>query len=84
MAAVWRIRSLHLSRTEAQYLTLHLVEGVPLDDVWATVQQLAQPTTEGFVAMTGEGVVLYRAVCLLPKRLHHLYNCRPVEPVHVQ
>ena len=29
VAAVWHIRSLHLSRTEAQYLTPHLVEGVP-------------------------------------------------------
>ena len=29
MAVVWRIPSLHLSRTEAQYLTPHLVESVP-------------------------------------------------------
>ena len=28
VAAVYRIRSLHLSRTEEQYLTPHLVEGV--------------------------------------------------------
>ena len=41
VAAVWRIRSLHLSRTEAQYLTPHLVEGVPWEDVWVTMQQLA-------------------------------------------
>ena len=36
MSAVWRIRSLHLSRTEARYLTPHLVDGVPWEDVWAT------------------------------------------------
>ena len=33
MTAVWRIWSLNLSRTEAQYLTLHLVGGVPWEDV---------------------------------------------------
>ena len=36
VAAMWRIRSLHLSRTVAQYLTPHLVEGVPWEDVWVT------------------------------------------------
>ena len=41
IAAVWRIRSLHLSRAEAQYLTPHLIEGVPWEYVWATMQQLA-------------------------------------------
>ena len=63
MGQVWRIRLLHLSRTEAQYLLSHLVEGVPWEDVWATVQQVAQPAAEGFVGMTGEGFELYDAVC---------------------
>ena len=72
VATVWRIRSLHLSRTEAQYLTPHLVEGVPWEDMGATMQQLAQPVAEGFVATTGEGIELYGAVCPLPKRLQHL------------
>ena len=34
--------------------------------------------------MTGEGVELYGAICPLPKRLQYLYNCRPLEPVHLQ
>ena len=84
MAAVWGIRSLHVSRTEAEYLTPHLVERVPLEDVWATTQQLPRPTAEGFVAQMGEGVELYGALCPLPKRLQHLYSCPPVEPIHVQ
>ena len=58
-----------LSRTEAQHLTPHLVEGVPWEEVWATMQYLAQPAAEGFVATTGEGVELYGAVCPLPKGL---------------
>ena len=29
VATVWRIRSLHLSRTEAHYLIPHRIEGVP-------------------------------------------------------
>ena len=37
VAPVWRSRSLHLSRTEAQYLTPHLVEGVPCEEVWVTM-----------------------------------------------
>ena len=40
------------------YLTPHLVEGVPTEEVWATMQHLAQPAAEGFVAMMGEGVKL--------------------------
>ena len=63
MAAMWRIRSLHLSRTQAQYVTPHLIEAVPWEAVWATMQQLAQLVAEGFIAMTGEGVELYGAVC---------------------
>ena len=74
VAAVWCIQSLHLSRTKAQYLTPHLIEGVPWEDVWATMQQLAQPASEGFVATTGEGAELYGAAP----------SCRPVGPVHVQ
>ena len=75
VAAVWRIRSLHLSTTEAQYLTPHLVEGVPWEDVWVTMQQLAQPASEGFVAKTGDDTELYGAFCSLPARLQHLYRC---------
>ena len=59
VAAVWCIRSLHLSKTEAQYPTRHVVEGVPWVTVWATMQRVAQPSAEGFVAMPGEGVELY-------------------------
>ena len=84
VAAVWRIQSLHLSRTEAHYLTPHLVEGVPWEAVWTTMQHLTHPAAEGFVATTDEGVELYGAVCPSPKRLQHLYSCGPVEPVHVQ
>ena len=84
VAAVWRIRSLHLSRTEARYLTPQLVEGVPWEDVWVTMQQLAQPASEGFVAKMGDDTELYGAFCPLPARLQHLYRCRPVEPAHVQ
>ena len=68
VAAVWHIRSPHLSTTEAQYLTAHLVEGVPWEDVWVTMQQLAQPASEGFVAKTGDGTELYGAFCPLPAR----------------
>ena len=48
------------------------------------MQQPAQPASEASVATTGEGVELYGAVCLLPKRLQHLYSCRSVHIVHVQ
>ena len=64
MAAVWRIRSLHLPRTETKHPTPHLVEGVPWEAVWATMHQLAELAAEGFVAMTAEGVELYGAVCV--------------------
>ena len=41
------------------------------EDVWATMEQFAQPVAEGFLAPTGEGTELYDAVCPLPKRLLH-------------
>ena len=84
VVTMWRIRTLHLSRNEAQYLTPHLLEGVLWEVVWATMQQLAQPAAEGFVATTAQRIQLYGAVCPLPKWLRHLYSCRRVEPVHVQ
>ena len=48
------------------------------------MQQLARPAAEGFVATKCEGIKLYGAVCLVPKRLQHLCSCRPVKLVHVQ
>ena len=83
VAAVWRMWSLHLSRTKAQYLTPHLVEGVPSEDMWVTMQQLAQPASEDFVAKTGDDTQLYGAFCPLPAQLQRLYRCRPVEPAHI-
>ena len=84
VAALSCIPSLHLSWTEAQYLTPHLVQGVPWEDVWATMHPLAQPAAEGFVAKMGDDTEMYGAACPLPTQLQHLYRCRPVEPVHVQ
>ena len=84
VAIVWRIQALHLSKIEAQYLTPHPVEGVPREDVWVTMQQLAQPASHGFVANTGDDMELYGAFCPLPARLQHLDPCRPVEPAHRQ
>ena len=75
VAAVWRIRSLHLSNIEAQYLTPHLVEGVPSEDVWVPMQLLAQPALERFVAKTGDDTELYGAFCPLPAQF---------EPAHVE
>ena len=48
------------------YLALHLVEGVAWEDVWVTMQQLAQPASEGFVAKTGDDTELYGAQRVLP------------------
>ena len=59
IATVWHIRLLHLSRTEAEFFTPHLVEGVPWEEVWVTMQQLAQPASEGFVANRGDNTKLY-------------------------
>ena len=53
-------------------------------DVWVTMQQLAQPAWEGFVAKTGHETELYGSLCPLPARLQPLYRCRPVERAHVQ
>ena len=48
------------------------------------MQQLAQPTMEGFVATTVEGTKVYGVVSPVPMWLRHLYSCRPVELVNIQ
>ena len=81
--AAWRFRSLHLSRTEAQYLTLQLAMGVMWPDIYDTLQQLAQPPARALEAVDKNGTIIYGAACPLPTRVRHLYECRPVPPIDI-
>ena len=51
--AVWWIRSLHLSRTESQYLVGSMTYGVVWDKVYGMLRQLALPESRAFTAYTG-------------------------------
>ena len=71
---VWRIWSLHLSRTEARYLVGSMTYVVVWEQVYGMLRQLASPESRAFTAYT------YGAACYLPDRIGHLYKCRPSPP----
>ena len=78
--AVWRIRFLHLSRTESRYLVGSMTYGVVWDQVYGTLRQLALPESRAFTAYTGDDTAINGAACYLPDRIGHLFKCRPPPP----
>ena len=78
--AVWRIRSLHLSRTESRYLVGSMTYGVVWDQVYGMLRQLALPESRAFTAYTGDHTAIHGAACYLPNRIGHLFKCRPPPP----
>ena len=78
--AVWRIRSLHLSRTEYRYLVGSMTYRVVWDKVYGMLRQLALPESRAFTAYTGDDAAINGAACYLPDRIGHLFKCRPPPP----
>ena len=78
--AVWRIRSLHLSRTESRYLVGSMTYGVVWDPVYRMLRQLTLPESRAFTAYTGDDTAIHGAACYLPDRIGHLFKCRPPPP----
>ena len=78
--AVWRIPSLHLSRTEARYLVGSMTYSAVWEQVYGMLRQLALPKSQVFTAYTGDDTAIHGAACYLPDRIGHLYNCRPPSP----
>ena len=78
--AVWRIRSLPLSRTESRYLLGSMTYGVVWDQVYGMLRQLALPESRAFTAYTGDDTAINGAACYLPDRIGHLFKCRPPPP----
>ena len=78
--AVWRIRSLHLSRTELRCLVGSMMYGVVWNQVYGMLWQLASPESRAFTAYTGDDTAIHGAACYLLDRIGHLYKCRPPAP----
>ena len=78
--AVWRIRSLHLSRTEARYLVGSMAYTVVWEQVYGMLRKLALWESRAFTASTGDDTAIHGAACHLPDRMGHLYKCRPPPP----
>ena len=78
--AVWRIRSLHFSRTGARYLVGSRAYGVVWEQVYGMLRQLALPESRALNAHTGDDTAIYGVACYLPDRIGHLYNCGPPPP----
>ena len=78
--AVWRIQSLHLSRTESRYLVGSMTYGVVWDQVYGMLRQPALPESRAFTAYTGDDTAINGAGCYLPDRVGHLFQCRPTPP----
>ena len=81
--AVWRIRSLHPSRTQARYLVGSMMYGVVWEQVYGMLWQLALPESWAFTAYTGDDTAIHCAACYLPDRIGHLYKCRPPPPLDI-
>ena len=75
--AVWRIRSLHLSRTESRYLVGSMTYGVVWDQGYGMLRQLALPESRAY---TGDDTAINGAACYLPDRIGHLFKCPPPPP----
>ena len=78
--AVWRMRSLHLSRMESRYLVGSMTYGVVWDQVYGMLRKLALPESRAFTAYTGDDTAINGAACYLPDRIGHLFKCRPPPP----
>ena len=83
VCAVWRFLSLHVSQTEAQYLTPQPATGVTWPNVYDTLRPLAQLAARALEAVDGNGTIIYGAACPLPAQVRHLYECRPIPSVDV-
>ena len=70
--AVWRIRSLHVSRT-AGYPVGSMTYGVVWEQVYGMLRKLAASESQAFTAHTEDDTAIHGA-CSLPDRLAHLYN----------
>ena len=78
--AVWRIRSLHLSRTESQYLVGSMTYIMVWDQVYGMLRKLALPESRAFTAYTGDDTAINGAACYVPDRIGHLVKCQPTPP----
>ena len=78
--AVWRIRSLHFSRTESRYLVGSMTYVVVWDKVYGMLRKLALPESRAFTAYKGDDTAINGAACYLPDRIGHLFKCRPTPP----
>ena len=72
--AVWRIQSLHLSRTEVRYLVGSMTYGVVWEQVYGMLRKLASPGSREFIAYTGDDTAIHGAASCLLDYIGHLYN----------
>ena len=79
--AVWRIRSLHLSRTEARYLVGQMAYVLVWEQVCGMFRKLASPESRAFTACTRDNTTMHGAICYLLDRPEHLYKCQPPPPL---
>ena len=77
--AVWRIRSLHLCRTEARYLVGSMMYGVVWEQVYGMLRKLASPESR-VTAYAGDDKAIHGVACYFPDRIGHLYKCRLPPP----
>ena len=81
--AIWRIPSLHLSRTQARYPVGSMRYNVVQKQVYGMLRKLASPESGAFTAYTGDDTPIHGAACYLPDRIGHLYKCRPPPPLDI-
>ena len=78
--AMWRIRSLHLSCTEARCSVGSMMYGVVSNQVYGMLRQLGLRESRAFNASTGDNTTIHGAVRYLPDPIGQLYKCQPPPP----
>ena len=76
--AIWRCRSMALSRTESAYLLPDLDASITVRDFRKGLRELATPASR-LVSIPGAGPI-DGAIVDLADRIHHLFDCRDPPP----
>ena len=78
--AIWRTRSMGLSRTEARYLVPDLAESITVAEYNVGINDLAQPASRAMRVSDADdpSAIIHGAIVHLPDKVAHMFDCRKV------
>ena len=78
--AIWRTRTMGLSRTEARFLVPDLAENITVAQYTAGIKDLAQPASRAMKVADAENpdATIHGAIVNLADKVSHMFECRTV------